>query len=537
MKFSFILLLSLLNSNAFAQAEICDDDNPGVKDILAISKHIEWEAASIANIKSAPCTRKTPFTNDEMLKWINTHQSPVKESKKIHGIQFADETEENLKAFEYLTTAKTFLGESDPKKQKIFKSACKKVECAVKEIFGKDVGVQLLFMQQKFGMNGSNIARENADLWKKSELDTVLLALSDYPEGIMPVEESRTLVHFKRGYMRNGGDRTLANAVIEIFDLWDRQSPEEKRYTLNHEVGHVIGGLCKIDDHPKWRNLSGWVSSTKVVDGEKETVMRATKPETIVSKYGFTNTHEDFAESVAAYRYNPALLKKASPEKYNIIKQVVFDNVEYTSEAACKNPSRFSAQLKAKADAAAKNWVPTQSDLTNIGKKCSEEAVVQLSKAGVVNLSSPSIQKCYEKAIYAQAKSIALSTMNDHPLKQFLGTMIRNMKLAPLSPQKISQISASATKVHKENLKKIFVKGLSSQTYRGTNPSKTDFQYVNQSFDENQIGFNTFNRKPEFIQIAVNSFKQMKQQSSLRRFLDLDFSESEVEDQVDRMIK
>jgi ABC-type transport system substrate-binding protein len=91
--------------------------------------------------------------------------------------------------------------------------------------------------------------------------------------------------------------------------------------------------------------------------------------------------------------------------------------------------------------------------------------------------------------------------------------------------------------IYKENLKKIFVKGLTSQTYRGTNPSKTDFQYVNQSFDENQIGFNTFNRKPEFIQIAVNSFKQMKQQSSLRRFLDLDFSESEVEDQVDRMIK
>jgi hypothetical protein len=39
---------------------------------------------------------------------------------------------------------------------------------------------------------------------------------------------------------------------------------------------------------------------------------------------------------MVAYRYNPEAFKRC-PAKYNYLKDMVFDGVEYTSSQACKN--------------------------------------------------------------------------------------------------------------------------------------------------------------------------------------------------------
>ncbi len=520
-----------------AQDKECGALHPELDEILRISKHIEWEAASSKDVKNAHCLRKNKVTEDEMNNWLDKNHSAENISKKINGINFENESAEDLKSFEFLTNATTFFGDPDPSRQKTFSSKCKKVDCAVKEIFGKEVGTQLLFMQRKYGMNGSHLARTNSSSWKKSELDVILLSLTDFPEGVLPFEENRPLVHFSRGYMRGPGqERVIANASIEIFDLWNDQSPEEKRYTLNHELGHALAGVTGIDDSQKWMKLSGWETTTKVVGGKKEKVLKLNKPSEIISKYGLTNNWEDFAESVSAYRYNPKKLKKISPEKYALIKEVIFDNVEYTSEEACKNPKRLSQSVKEKTEQLIKNWKPSASELQVIGNKCSNQAVSILSARGVVNLSDKVIQDCYQNAIHQQAKMVGLKSLNNLPNKEFLAPMVRNMKLSPMQPEKLKGIVSSVRNTHRASLKAQFNKAFKNDYYFKPSTSKSEFQYSYQNFDA-AIGFDSFKKQKEFANITHKASEQIKKNGSLRRWLKLDYSDSEISEVVDAIIK
>jgi hypothetical protein len=537
MKTSFFILLLMASPLVIAQDRECSSLHPELDDLLKMSKHIEWEAASINDVKKAHCLRKTNITEQEMNNWLATNQSSDKVSKKINGISFENESPENLKSFQFLTNATNFFGRPDPSRQKSFSSKCKKVDCAVKEIFGKEVGTQLLFMQRKYGMNGSHIARDNSSSWKKSELDVILLSLTDFPEGVLPFEEDRPLVHFSRGYMRGPGqERVIANASVEIFDLWNDQSPEEKRYTLNHELGHALAGVTRIDDNQKWLKLSGWETTTKIVGGKKEQVLKLNKPEKIISKYGLTNNWEDFAESVSAYRYNPKKLKEISPEKYALIKEVIFDNVEYTSEEACKNPKRLSQSVKEKTEQLIKNWKPSAADLKTIGNKCSEQAVSIISAKGSVNLADKDIQNCYQNAIHQQAKMVGLKSIENLPNKEFLAPMLRNMKLSPIQPERMKAITTEVRNTHKAFLKSQFNKALRNDYFFKPSTTKSEFVFSSQNFDAS-IGFDPFRKQKEFANITYRASEQIKKNGSLRRWLNLEYSDSEISEQVDAIIK
>lgn len=502
-----------------------------------LSKHLDWSAASDLDIKKAHCLRRNPVTDDEMKDWLETHQSAPSFSKEINGIKFENESEENLKSFEYLTSVKDFFGLPDREKQKIFSSNCKKVECAVKEIFGSDEGLRLLFMHRKYGLNGSHLVKENSSNWRKDELDHLLIALTDYPEGILPISENRPLVHFKRGYTRKGGDNTIANSIMEIFDLWNEQTPEQKRYTITHELGHGIGGVTKIDDSPQWKTLSDWVETTKVVDGKMLKERHAGDMHTIISKYGQTNQFEDFAESVSAYRYNPKILLEASPKKYNIIKEVIFDNVEFTSEEACKNPKRLSSTLKEKMQKSIDDWTPSQEDLMQASRQCSESVIVRLSMDNSVNLQDKDFQKCYENAINRQAKNTALKILDDYPNREFLAPMFRNLKLDPISGEKLKRIVESVEEIHRKNLKNEISVSLKRNVFFVSNESGEKLKYVYQSFDDKKLGFDSFTRRKEFENLANKISKKIRETHSLRRMLNLDFSESEISEQLELMIR
>jgi hypothetical protein len=333
-----------------------------------------------------------------------------------------------------------------------------------------------------------------------------------------------------------GQERVIANASVEIFDLWNDQSPEEKRYTLNHELGHALAGVTRIDDNQKWLKLSGWETTTKVVGGKKEQVLKLNKPEKIISKYGLTNNWEDFAESVSAYRYNPKKLKEISPEKYALIKEVIFDNVEYTSEEACKNPKRLSQSVKEKAEQLAKNWKPSPSELKAIGNKCSAQAVTILSAKGSVNLADKEIQLCYQNAISQQVKMIGLKSIENLPNKEFLAPMLRNMKLSPMQPEKIKAITAEVANTHRATLKSQFIKAFKNDSDFNPSATKIQFQYSYQNFDAG-IGFDSYSKKNEFANISFKASEQIKKNGSLRRWINLDYSDSEISDQVDAIIK
>lgn len=493
-----LTLLSLLFVfNAFAQEECKHDTHPELSDLIHLEKQLDWMAASDSDIKNAFCTRKTPFTPDEMNQWLNTNKSSLSLSRNINGINFEDESPENLESFRLLTSFVDILGKPMPERQKIFSSTCKKVDCAVKEIFGNDVGPQLLFMHRRYGMNGSHIVKEatEAALWKKEELDTVLLALSDFPEGLMPVEESRTFIHAAR---ESDNGRTIANAVITVYQLWNKQTKEQQRSTVVHELGHVIAKVTDFDESQLWMKNSGWSKTTEIRNGISVEVPTAAKPETIVSKYGQTNEWEDLAESVVAYRYNPNALKEISPEKYKLVKKLIFDNVEYNSEEACKSPDRISQGLKTKAQQKLATWVPTEPELTQIANRCSVLAVTTLANTGSVTFDSVENKHCYEDAVRAQSSEFLKAEAASDPDLAHMGPILRNVKLdIPAS------ILASTAEKSRINHKKNFSKQLANMAAEKLNCDPDFNKYAYQKFNKDEIGMDTYRHREDLNKIGA----------------------------------
>lgn len=492
-----LLILLLFTYFSASAHELCHETtHPELNDLIKLEKAIDWTAASDSQIRHAPCTRKNAFTDEEMKTWMSSNDSSPKINKSINGINFEDESFENLEAFRHLTTYVDILGRKDTEKHKDFSSQCKKVECAVKEILGNEIGLPLLYMQRRFGLNGSHIIKpqEEATAWQKSELDTVILALSDFPDGVMPIQNSRTMIHAPRNH---GNGRTIANAVITIYELWNEQSPEQQRSTIVHELGHAIAGISDLDDHDHWLQHSGWREETKVKNGQTYTQYESSNTDTIISEYGLTNPHEDFAEAVVAYRYNPVALKEASPGKYNLIKEAVFDNVEYTSQAACSNPQRMSNKLRDELSQEISEWSPSEDELRQISNRCSRLAIEILANNPSVELSTPEFQNCYNRSVASQTSEILKRKIENHPNKEFLEPMLRNAR-AELSPEKVATIAASARNAHLTNLREQLNSGLADSYF-----CRGDFnQYAYQKFDEDKLGIDTYELRDQLNNIS-----------------------------------
>src|SRR5690606_34465234 len=127
----------------------------------------------------------------------------------------------------------------DTRRQKTYSSNCKDVLCVLKDpaIFGPKLGPRLLYMIGKYGINGSEHVASAASRWTDSEIDDVLTALADFPPGVLPAQENKLLVHYRRDVASNGGG-TIANASIYIYGRWDRYSQPERQLILFHELAH-----------------------------------------------------------------------------------------------------------------------------------------------------------------------------------------------------------------------------------------------------------------------------------------------------------
>lgn len=475
----------------------CEEDT-----LLQFSNGLNWSAANRSQIRNAACSRNNPFSESEMTSWLGSNSSASSLNKTIHGINFSGETEENLKAFERLTTAVNFFGEAkSAAEQPSYTSNCKKVDCAVREIFGA-TGAQLLFMLRKFGFNGSHIAHsDDADAWKKSELDEVLLALTDFPESVIPLKDNKKLIHFKRGYQRGEGGNTIANAVIEVFDLWNNESKEEKRYTLTHEIGHYIAGESEVDDSDYWKSLSGWESETSIVDGEEKKEFKATKPSAIVSRYGKSNPAEDFAESVSAYRYNPQLLKRKSPQKYELIKDVIFNGVEYISEQSCNNPKLITSELVENAEALYRDWQPSSVELDKIAKTCTIAAIKILSETKKVNVSSNEMNQCYESALDSYLKDFLVKSLQSHPHKDFMKPLLKNAPKLKLPENIHRNHLAKIRSSMKSYLPGWISDGVTHQSLITPKCESSDFKYAYQDFEEDS-NLDTFAMRDQLAEIS-----------------------------------
>lgn len=452
--------------------------------LVSASPHavaLRYEAASDSQVKNAKCSRQTPYSILEMKDWLQRNQSPADVSRTIKGYRFQNESEENLRAFELLT-----------QKMKNKTSTCEKVDCALRELFTPAVSTGLLFLQRRFGMNGSHLGNPQASAWKKSELDVVLLSLSDFPEGIFPVAEATPLTHHRRGRISSVDSSVVANATMEVFDLWNARSLQGQRATLVHELGHVLGHLTELDQTDLWFKMSGWnVSHTAY-----------SKAGSVISVYGESHPYEDFAESVAAYRYIPLALKKASPAKYKLIKEAIFDNVEYTSEAACSGSGsgRLSLEAKAVVQKRVLVWAPAEAELKTISNKCNQKIFKHLAVNESVDLGAPFVSRCYERAVHQFFEGQVRAELGKAPQGKFLGPLARNLGKFEFSAEKMRVTVKSVTSFHKKVLNEQILRAIDSTYFASTDCESETYKSAYGKFNRYQLDL-----KPRELKDELNA--------------------------------
>ncbi|MFS4458173.1 putative zinc-binding metallopeptidase [Bdellovibrio sp. HCB2-146] len=340
-KFMFILLFVLVGSHAWAMS--CSDirhPGEGLTDQVYLSK-------PTFQISKASCVNRHRVSEKEMETWLDQYGEDVLPWAEVNGVRFVEESSARLGLYSMLTLQKSTRGEGvKVKGQEVilmapdipfyFKPNCKKVLCAIKEVFGAQVGLRLAYMLARFNMNGSHLRYPNASPFTVAELDEVLMALQDIPTEFLPITQDMQLTRLTRGKTVELGGHpcTLADNQIRLYDLWEIAASDVKRETLIHEVAHALSDhqFHNIELKPEWLGLSQWIHR----EGTSLNTSRGANRQEFVSDYAMSSPREDFAESFTAYIYEPQLLLRQNPAKFQFLKDVIFKGRDFLSINSCR---------------------------------------------------------------------------------------------------------------------------------------------------------------------------------------------------------
>lgn len=310
------------------------------------------------NLDHASCLRKDFFTEDEMISWLNRYAQngpePIAETR-VNGVHFFNESPLLIQLFTDLVNSHQFNFKPENGDDIPFSSSCTKVICAAEDVFGRKIGIQLLYMLGRFGVNGSHMSNDRAETWYPDELDEVLLAFAAYPEFMHRQYYNLPFVHYSRNLA--AGDSRLGRQIGDasgLFSEWNLLSRADKFITVAHEKAHhfgkiqkspenqemdLIGRLRDFDNRPEWYTLSGWTSKDQNTQIFDLGPFHLAYPHWVPSIYGRTNPREDFAESILKYRFDPqgflSLLGENGRPKYDYIRKNIFKGVEFLKEEDC----------------------------------------------------------------------------------------------------------------------------------------------------------------------------------------------------------
>ena len=370
---------------------------------------VDWWSATKSQVSNSSCRSSIP-TIEEMKRYTSENtDDDVKGTRTVNGVTFENESLKLIKAYEDLTSIRNWSGDveeqTDLQEEYEINPECKKVACALEKAYGTSLGNKILYMKMRYGFNSSEYGNKNASRLTNQEADVLLRSVQDYPASLFPLDSNRQLTKFKRGHtLTIHSGRTVAYAAIAFYDVWNYYSPEMMEYTAVHELAHYIGSELEIDDNTEWLNFGGWVEKDDEWESEKENTC---------SLYGATNPSEDFAESVSAYRFNPTLLKEISLEKYNYIKEVVFDGLEYTDNDSCRVENSYTFKLQEEVSKV-RNFeqsISGEHDYNKIISQCPEETMnYVLNKPDALSLLDECIQA---KGMTPLVISRALDSIDD----------------------------------------------------------------------------------------------------------------------------
>ncbi|WP_413578007.1 hypothetical protein ACLVWU_05745 [Bdellovibrio sp. HCB290] len=297
---------------------------------------------------------------------------------EVAGVRFENEHPELVYRFMQLVTppadrifASKNLKPDDIKKAFGKPNGCDKVMCAVQRLFGKEEGPLILLLLTEYDLNLSHYVWNNADAWKASEIRDIMKAIEATPGHLLPLDLNQKMIHFKRGYGYKGAEDVIANASIEVFDVWNGETQPIRQYSIYHEFAHNWSAMHanNIDVSPEWLKVSGWDSQDKnprLVDHWK--MHPGTQQ---VSIYAKTNPFEDFAESVSAFRYAPHRLKSVSAEKYKFVKDIVYGGMDFTG--SCPRAGDFD--IRHGTDFAAFDHSASKEFIDSSASKCFRENI------------------------------------------------------------------------------------------------------------------------------------------------------------------
>lgn len=299
---------------------------------MAIERE-DW-AASKFDVAISPCRKEVPSLREMENAYRSFFNSPVN-SREVAGIEITDEPSELIDALEDLLVQKNYLDQIEKTADIASQvpSNCNKVRCAAEAIFGKGLGNKLLYLKT-YGFNSSEFSFENRSRLTENEADNLVRSAQSFPKNFFPIVPNKQLTKFERGKMiASHSSSVIAFAAISFYDTWSEFSDEKMEYVAIHEMAHYIDREFEVSESPEWMELSGWVDEGYTPSGG--IIQNASKKHSFCSHYAETNPAEDFAESLAAYRYNPDLLNAVSSDKYNFIKEHIFAGQEFTDNLQC----------------------------------------------------------------------------------------------------------------------------------------------------------------------------------------------------------
>lgn len=355
----FLLLYFMLGVSTFsAQAKKTCDLTSNSKNLNQVVEVIKtnFHVGERREVIEHSCHMKMDTSDFENAIAANVNKAGEKPvDKKSHGIKFENESPALIKIFDQLTSRERRLLDVEHE----FSSSCNKVLCAVKEIFGADVGPRLLYLVQEYGLNASHLSFLNAGAWTAQELDDLIPALEDLPKGMFPLDNNRPFMRVRNAalYMPNNPDARLpgpdmcvaATHQLAFYDcLWSGVEGLVRTTQVTHELAHYISEeLGRLDDGQEWMALSGWQKHRR--PGLTSIKISWSKGEDgcFLSDRGQANPSEDFAEAFVAYRYTPKRLRDYCPGKYSFIKEKIFKGMEFTSDQKfCEKRPRLPGSLK-----------------------------------------------------------------------------------------------------------------------------------------------------------------------------------------------
>lgn len=394
-----------------AQAGALNQDQEAILDALDTTKLEQWSLGD-KDVVNAAC-RRGPPDRATIQKWLTDHASEPVAQIPFRGLTFENEDPKLVALLNQLLSKDKALQLDFRERDDL--DGCKKAVCVAQKVFGEEIGPALLYMLGKHGFNGSHLSFSNSSAWRADELAPILTALGDLPPPVLAnVARNRQLTHFSRGFVKINDPfgSTVADSAISVFDSWNKQSPRHQVSSIMHEIAHVFASQHGLDRSPEWLALSGW---------KNEGDWKATKPETLVSTYSEESPGEDFAESFVAYRYNPRWLRKRSPEKYRFMKEVVFDGLEFTSDAGCQ-PS----QARSVRDREAINSLlrdperrPQLGNFNTFFYRCEKAALRELGDADrTLPVSAQTMTDCLGQQVSAKFQARGASKFNYPQLTQ-----------------------------------------------------------------------------------------------------------------------